>query len=53
VILIGGTITPTTSTNLTPNTGHIHISIDGSLVSMLYGMRQMVDVSSSRPGGTR
>jgi hypothetical protein len=48
--LIGGTITPTTSTHLTPNTGHIHISVDGSLVSMLYGMRQMVDVSQLAPG---
>jgi hypothetical protein len=35
--LKGGTIVPLTSTDLTPNEGHIHVSLDGQLVSMTTG----------------
>ena len=33
--LRGGTITAVTSTSVAPDTGHIHLSLDGALVSML------------------
>jgi hypothetical protein len=48
--LIGGTITQTTSTNLTADTGHIHLTLDGSLVSMTYGTVQRVVVANLAPG---
>jgi hypothetical protein len=48
--LIGGTISPISTTNLTPNTGHIHLSLDGSLVSMTYGTVQRVFIGRLSPG---
>ena len=42
--LDGGRIVDTASTTLTPDTGHIHLSLDGSLVSMTYGLVQLVDI---------
>jgi hypothetical protein len=48
--LEGGHIIDTTSTTLTPDTGHIHLSIDGKLVSMTYGLVQILDVSGLSPG---
>ena len=48
--LDGGTIVDTASTTLTPDTGHIHLSLDGKLVSMTYGLVQLVDVSGLSPG---
>jgi len=48
--LPGGTIVNTTSTKLTPDTGHIHLSIDDRLVSMTYGLVQVLDVSDLAPG---
>jgi len=48
--LQGGRIVPTATTTLTPNTGHIHVSIDGHLVSMTYGLTQVVEVGSLDPG---
>jgi len=48
--LTGGTIVQTTTTNIQPNTGHIHLSVDGRLVSMTYGVLQPLDLSSLKPG---
>jgi len=48
--LPGGTIVDTTSTKLTPDTGHVHLSIDDRLVSMTYGLVQVLDLSGIAPG---
>jgi hypothetical protein len=40
--LTGGTIVASGSTQVTPNTGHIHLSLDGRLISMSYGLVQSV-----------
>jgi hypothetical protein len=41
----GGRVVPFTSTTLVPNEGHVHISLDGRLVSMLAGTTTIVPVS--------
>ncbi len=43
--LTGGEIVPQTSTNLSPDKGHIHLSLDGKVVSMTYGVEQDVEVT--------
>lgn len=43
--LTGAEIVPQTSTHLTPDKGHIHLSLDGRVVSMAYGIEQDVDVT--------
>ena len=48
--LDGGRIVDTASTRLTPDTGHVHLSLDGRLVSMTYGLVQLVDVQGLSPG---
>ena len=48
--LTGGHIIETATTNLTPDTGHIHLSIDGTLVSMTYGLVQVVPIQNLPPG---
>jgi hypothetical protein len=48
--LPGGRIIDTSSTTLTPDTGHIHLSLDGKLVSMTYGLVQVLDLRSLVPG---
>jgi hypothetical protein len=48
--LQGGRIVDTASTTLTTNTGHIHVSIDGHLVSMTYGLTQVVEVGQLSDG---
>jgi hypothetical protein len=48
--LQGGTIVATASTNLTPDTGHIHLVLDGKLVSMTYGLVQAIDLRDEPPG---
>ncbi len=48
--LEGGRIVNQTTQNLTPDTGHIHLSVDGSLVSMTFGTVQVLDLRSYAPG---
>jgi hypothetical protein len=48
--LTGGTIIDSTSTKLTPDTGHVHISLDGQVVSMTFGLVQSVSLRSVAPG---
>lgn len=43
--LTGATVTPETSTHLTPDRGHIHLILDGRVVSMAYGLEQDVQVT--------
>jgi len=43
--LTGGRVVPETSTNLKPDLGHIHLSVDGKVISMLYGVVQDVPVA--------
>jgi hypothetical protein len=50
VKLLGGRITPITTTNVTPTTGHLHVSIDGQLLSMTSATSSMVDISDLGPG---
>jgi hypothetical protein len=40
--LQGGTVVPTTSLRLVPNEGHIHLYLDGRLVSMTTGLDGLV-----------
>jgi len=48
--LEGGRVSTITTTQLQPNVGHIHLSIDGSLVSMTYGLQQRVLVNGLARG---
>lgn len=48
--LEGGRIVDTASTDLTPDTGHVHLVLDGKLISMTYGLVQEVDLSTLEPG---
>jgi hypothetical protein len=48
--LQGSTLTQVSSSSLTPNTGHLHLSLDGSLVSMSGDTTQVVDLRSLTPG---
>lgn len=46
--LIGGTIVPQTSTRLSPTEGHVHLYVDGKLVSMTYTLSD--DLKGLSPG---
>jgi hypothetical protein len=48
--LTGGTIVDATSTTLTPDTGHVHLSVDRKLVSMTYGLVQEIPLAGLVPG---
>lgn len=43
--LTGAVIVPQTSTHLTPGRGHVHLLLDGRVVSMAYGLNQDVAVT--------
>jgi hypothetical protein len=48
--LQGGRIVDGASTQLTGDTGHVHLALDGTLVSMTYGLVQVVDLRGTAPG---
>jgi len=48
--LTGGRVVNVVSKNLTPDTGHIHLSIDGRLISMNYQLSQDVSLQPFSPG---
>jgi hypothetical protein len=48
--LTGGHVVDQATTTLRPDTGHIHLSLDGRLVSMTYGLVQLVDIRGLSPG---
>lgn len=43
--LEGGSVVPAATTDLKPDEGHIHTTLDGELFSMTYGLEQQVPVS--------
>lgn len=53
VRLDGGTIVEQTSTNITPDTGHLHVFLDGELLSMTYGLAQEVEIGDLSAGAHR
>jgi Family of unknown function (DUF6130) len=48
--LDGGRIVHTSSTTLTPDTGHIHLFVDGAIVSMTFGTEQRIPLGGLEPG---
>ncbi len=48
--LQGGSIVDAASTVLTSDTGHVHLMLDGEVVSMTYGLVQVVDLDGMVPG---
>jgi hypothetical protein len=44
ITLKNATIVPATTTNISPDTGHVHLYVDNVLVSMNYGLEQDLPV---------
>lgn len=45
-----GKVVDATSTDATPDTGHVHVFLDGALLSMTSGREQEIDVADLAPG---
>lgn len=48
--LDGATLTQETSASVAPNVGHLHLSLDGAVISMAGTTEQVVDLRSLAPG---
>lgn len=48
ISLEGGKIIPQATKNIKPNEGHIHLSLDGKLSTMTYGLDQAIEVTPGR-----
>lgn len=48
--LSGARVVEAASTRLTPDTGHVHLRLDGRLVSMTFGVVQVVSLRGVDPG---
>lgn len=48
ISLEGGKIIPQATTDLKPDEGHIHLSLDGELSTMTYGLDQEIEVTPGR-----
>jgi hypothetical protein len=44
--LVGGTNVSSTSAKIVPNVGHVHLYLDGQLISMTSGLRDRLEVGS-------
>lgn len=53
VRLSGGAVVEGSSSDVRPDTGHIHLFLDGRIVSMTYGLGQEIPIGNLAPGAHR